>query len=274
MATKAALGKIKIVAIIGSLAALALVLSPTFSILQVPDSRSGANSLLQEEEIPVDTTVVEHVSDEDLATCGLVNDNIDEILGVVNSTVNDRKIASDKLLAEYCSRPVLIHEIASTDYQGLSLVAYACDASSGEIGTPAMQDSLSDYNQIYCESADQLIVNETNSFLETVDQVRTEYLPLFEGGFEDGESEEFMNDTSSFEEEIDESEQGSVVDGNESETYNFNATAARATLDEVEQSLEECLALADEGDYYAASKSFDIASKKFIALFSGEGEKA
>src|SRR5262245_16372210 len=149
MASRAALGKIKIVAIIGSLAALALVLSPTFSVLQVPGSNSKANSLLQEEEIPVDTTVVGHVSSEDLYTCGLVNDSIDEILGVVNSTVDDRKIASDKLLAEYCNRPILIHEIASTDYQGLSLVAYACDASSGKIGTPAMKDSLSDYKKIY-----------------------------------------------------------------------------------------------------------------------------
>ncbi len=271
---QAALGKIKIIAIIASLAALAFVLSPTFSILEAP-STTGANSLLQDDIIEEDTTVIEHVSDEDLAICGSVNESIDDILGVVNGTVDDRKVASDKLIAEYCSRPVLIHDVASTDYQGLTLVAYACDSSSGRIGSAAMKDSLSAHSNIYCKSAKQIIMNESNTFLETVKQVRTEYLPLFAAGLEDGEDEDFnTNDTGSLDENVEidtDTESGVTPDD---QTSYFNVTAAEIILDEVTRSLEDCIALADAGDYYSAAKSFDIASKKFITLFQGDEEES
>lgn len=271
MATKAALSKIKVIAIIASLAGLALVLSPTFSVLQAPGAttNTGANSLLQDEVIEEDATVIEQVSNEDLAACGSVNESLDEILGVVNDTIDDRKVASDRLIAEFCSRPVLIHEIMSTDYQSLSLVAYACDASSGKIGTAAMQDSLSDHNEIYCDSASQIIMNESNTFLETVEQVRTEYLPLFEAGLEDEEDSEGVdNETGSFD---DDDLNASTQDEDVESSY-FNVTAAEIILDEVSWSLEKSIALVDAGEYYAAAKSFDNASKKFIALFQDEAE--
>lgn len=245
-------------AIIGSLAALALVLSPAFSALSVPGTstnrESGANSLIQDEVIEQDTTVVENISNDDLAACTSVNKRIDGILGVVDGQVDDRKVASDTLIAEYCARPVLIHEIASSDHASMSLVAYACDASSGRIGTAAMQDSLSDHNQIYCDSARELIVNETNTFLQSVKEFRTEYLPLFEAGFED-ESEDSDN----------------VIDNEDTAPY-FNTTSIEITLDEATQSLEQTLALLDSDEYYSAAKSFDNASKKFIALFQQESE--
>jgi hypothetical protein len=264
----AAAGKIKIVGIIASLAALALVLSPTFSMLQAPGSNnqiSGANSLLEDDIIEEDPTVVEDISDEDLVACRSVDDSVDAILGVTEGRVNDRKIASDTLIAEFCSRPVLIHEIMSTDYKPLTLVAYACDASAGKIGTAAIQDSLSDHNQIYCESGHRLIMNESNTFLATVEEFRTQYLPLFETGLED--PEDVGNETDSFENE----DVGSETD-EQAESYYFNVTAAEMILDEVTQALEESIALVDAGDYYPAAKSFDYASKKFITLFQEEGD--
>lgn len=51
---------------------------------------------------------------------------------------------------------------------------------------------------------------------------------------------------------------------------NFNGTKARETLDKVEQSLEESIDLVFEFEYYAAAKSFDNASKMFIAMFAEE----
>jgi hypothetical protein len=251
---KAATGKIKVIAIIASLAALALVLSPTFSELSLPGGTrsptTGASSLLQDEVIEEDNTVVEDVSAEDLASCTAINNRVDRILGVVDGEVNERKVASDTLLAEYCSRPVLIHEIAGTDHAPMSLVAYACDASSGRIGTAAMQDSLSDHALLYCDSARVLIANETNTFMQTVEQFRSEYLPLLELGQE-------------------ETEDSPATDGDIDDDTNpaFNATAIDATLDEVALTLEDTLTLLDEGEYYAAAKSFDIASKKFIGMF-------
>jgi hypothetical protein len=263
----AAAGKIKIGAIIASLAGLALVLSPTFSMLQVPGAETtGADRFPEDADFIDDDTVVENVSENDLTACGSVNESVRELLGVVNGTIDNRKVASDKLVAEFCSRPVLIHEIASTDYASLSLVAYACDASSGKIGTLAMQDSLSDYSHIYCDSARQLIISETNTFLQSVEEFRTEYLPLFEAGLEENESEGNNNDTISFDDNSVNDDSNSAQDQEES-SQNFSTTSVEITLDEVTQSLEECLALVDAGEYYPAAKSFDNASKKFIALF-------
>lgn len=255
---KVAAGKIKIIAIIASLAALALVLSPMFSLLPVSNtSASGgspADSFSDEAVFKPDDTVVEDVSDVDLETCNSLNTSLDAILGVRNDTVDDRKIAADLLLAEYCSRPTLIHEIASTDYQSLTLVAYACDASAGKIGTDAMQEALEGHYRIYCDSAREHILSESNEFLASVDEFRTVYLPLLESGFAEDED---LEDSEATEEETAPS--------------NFNATRARETLDKVEIALEQSIDMVFEFEYYSAAKSFDEASKMFIAMFSEEG---
>jgi hypothetical protein len=257
---KIAAGKIKIIAIIASLAALALVLSPTFSLLQVPGTNkaSGTEDSFSDDAVfKPDDTVVEDVSDEDLAACSSLNNNLDNILGVRNDTQDDRKVASDLLLAEFCSRPTLIHEIMSTDYQGMTLAAYACDASAGKIGTEAIQESLSVHSRIYCDSARVLILNESNTFLATVEEFRTTYIPLLEAGYVD-------------EEETD----PDSVEGDQTEEApsNFNATEARMTLDKVEESLEQSIELVHQFEYYEAAKSFDNASKMFIAIFAEEDE--
>jgi len=243
----AKVGSLKIVGIIASLTALALVLSPTFSLLQV----AGRDNSVNDATFLNDDTVIENVSKEDLAACSSLNVRVDEILAVINGTVDERKLASDTLIAEFCSRPVLIHEIMSADSKGLSLVAYACDASSRKIGTSAIQESLADYKVMYCDSAKKLIINETNTFLESVEQFRMEYLPLFQAGLEDDENKNTSNETGS---------------------PHFNVTSVNVTLDEITQSLDECLVLVDAGEYYPAAKSFDVASKKFIALFQQESD--
>jgi hypothetical protein len=256
---KLAAGKIKVVAIIASLAALALVLSPTFSLIPIPGSNAASvkaaaeDSFSDEAVFKPDDTVVEDVSEEDLAACNSLNTSLDNILGVDNSTRNDRKVASDLLLAEFCSRPTLIHEIMSTDYQSLTLVAYACDASAGKIGTEAIQESLSEHYRIYCDSARVLILNESNTFLATVEEFRTTYIPILESGFEDDGPD------------------SSASNGTETEaSSNFNATEARAALDKVEESLNHSIELVYQFEYYEAAKSFDNASKIFIAIFAEE----
>jgi hypothetical protein len=257
-------GSIKIVGIIASLAALALVLSPTFSLLQVwsGDSNNHASGSVDDATFLKDDTVTEDVSEDDLSACGSLNSRIEEILTVTNGTVNDRKVASDTLIAEFCSRPVLIHEIMSTDTKALSLVAYACDASTRKIGTAAIQESLSDFRVIYCDSAKKLIVNETNTFLESVEEFRTVYLPLIQGDLEDTENAITSNGTNSLNDS-----NALDWDSNEIVSSHFNVTSVQITLDSVTQSLEECSELVDAGEYYPAAKSFDNASKKFVKLF-------
>lgn len=235
--TKISTGKIKLIAVIASLAALAVVLSPIFSILQIP----GTNAI-QGDGFPADAsfipddTVVEEISQKDLEACSPLSADIDEILGVTNDTVDVRTVASDTLHAEFCSRPVLIDEILTMDNHALSLVAYACDASAGMIGTAAIQDSLTEYSAIYCESANQFIIDETNTFLASIEEFRTS---------------------------MDEEEEAGIDSG-------FFNEETRATLVKVEQSLEECIAQVHESQYYPAAKSFDNASKMFLGIFTEE----
>ena len=257
-------GKIKIVGIIASLAALALVLSPTFSLLQIPGKNNSADNPVNDATFLKDDTVVENVgNNNDLAACSSLNDRVHQILAS-NSSMDKRKLASDTLIAEFCSRPVLIHEIMSADSKTLSLVAYACDASSRKIGTPATQESLADYKAIYCDSARKLIVNETNTFLASVEQFRTEYLPLLQAGLEDT-----GNRTSSQYANGDGHSNFTLTQG-QIASQDFNATSIEITLDAVTQSLQGCLKLVDAGEYYPAAKSFDNASKKFVGLFQQE----
>lgn len=266
---KVAAGKLKLIAIIASLAGLALVLSPTFSLLQFPGaSTTQGDGFPEDASFITDDTEVEVVSDEDLVACNSFNENVDEILGVSNDTVvDDRKLASDTLIAEFCNRPVLIKEIMSMDSHGLSLVAYACDASAGKIGTEAIQDSLSEYYKIYCVSARQVILNESNTFLASVEEFRTEILPMIEASQEEeAEARAEEADTSSTNDTTSVDEEGGE-EAADTSTGTFDTAKARATLEKVKQSLEECIALANEFEYYQAAKSFDTASKMFLGIF-------
>jgi hypothetical protein len=264
---KVAAGKLKLIAIIASLAGLALVLSPTFSLLQFPGaSTTQGDGFPEDASFIPDDTEVEVVSDEDLVACNSFNENVDEILGVSNDTVDDRKLASDTLIAEFCNRPVLIKEIMSMDSHGLSLVAYACDASAGKIGTEAIQESLSEYYKIYCDSARKLILDESKTFLASVEEFRTEILPMIEASQEEeAEARAEEADTSSTNDTTSVDEDGDEAD---TSTGTFDTAKARATLEKVKQSLEECITLVNEFEYYPAARSFDNASKMFLGIFT------
>jgi hypothetical protein len=259
--------KFKIAGIIASLAILALFLSPVSSLLKpqntssttdVNGGKTTADTLLQNNLEMQDNTVSNQISEQDFKACNSINDSVRNILGVVNenvsssnnnsSNIDDRKIASDTLTGEFCNRPVLIHEIMSAGSPSLNLVAYACDAAFGKVGTPALKDSLSDHKEVYCSSAKQEIENRTNSFSDTIQQFRTEYLPLLI---------EANNATSS--------QQGNN-NGNSSSSQ-FNATEAELTLDKVTQVLEQTRSLVNSGEYYSASKSLDNASETFREFF-------
>lgn len=61
--------------------------------------------------------------------------------------------ASDLLVNEYCKRPDLVQEIGAMNIPGIGIVAYGCEASSGKLGDDALQQSLGEYSDIYCQSA-------------------------------------------------------------------------------------------------------------------------
>src|SRR5919205_2342446 len=262
--------RVKLAGIIASLAILALFLSPVSSLLKpqntssttdVNGGKTTADTLLQNNLEMQDNTVSNQISEEDFTACNSINDSVRNILGIVDenasssnnnnsSSVDERKIASDTLIGEFCNRPVLIHEIMSAGSPSLNLVAYACDATFGKVGTPALKDSLSDHREIYCSSAKQEIENRTNSFSDTIQQFRTEYLPLLI---------EANNVTSS--------SQGNNNGNSSSSSSQFNATEAELTLDKVSQVLEQTRSLTNSGEYYSASRSLDNASETFREFF-------
>src|SRR5918912_32766 len=220
--------------------------------------KTTADTLLQNNLEMQDNTVSNQISEQDFTACNSLNDSVRNILGIVDenasssnsSSVDERKIASDTLIGEFCNRPVLIHEIMSAGSPSLNLVAYACDANFGKVGTPALKDSLSDHKEIYCSSAKQEIENRTNSFSDTIQQFRTEYLPLLI---------EANNVTSP--------SQGNSNGNASSSSSQFNATEAELTLDKVSQVLEQTRSLTNSGEYYSASKSLDNASETFREFF-------
>jgi hypothetical protein len=61
--------------------------------------------------------------------------------------------ASDLLVNEYCQRPELIEEIGTMHNKDIGVVAYGCEASLGKLGDDALQQSLRQYSDIYCQSA-------------------------------------------------------------------------------------------------------------------------
>jgi hypothetical protein len=277
-------GKIKLVGIVASLAVLALILSPaaSSSLLRPQNTASNgdakltASSLLNNNLDMIDDTVSDQISDKDLADCGSLNDGVKEILGVTDTDVNnnnnqsnDRKVASDILIGEFCNRPTLIHEIMSTGDKSLHLVAYACDATSGKVGTRAIRDSLSIHKEIYCDSARQVIKNETDGFFDTIKQFRTEYLPLLQTSYQEQYSEDQKDGNSTTNAVTNSSAYNErAIPGDPRYLPQFNNSSnVEKVLDNVTQSLKESKSFLNSENYYDAAKALDNASKTFIALF-------
>ncbi|MGI0011960.1 MAG: hypothetical protein ACREBU_00740 [Nitrososphaera sp.] len=170
--------KIRIAAIIGSLAALAIILSPIFSLPSFLQNPGGVSDILSEEPVNETAIAPPEISEENFVACNSVNDDVQAIMvDVDESRVNaTRKIAADLLLGEYCNRPALVHEINATGYPGLSLVAYACDAGSGKVGDTQLKDSLVDHRAIYCESAGFSIQQEAESLRASVEGFRDDFI--------------------------------------------------------------------------------------------------
>ncbi len=103
----------------------------------------------------------------------------DENATAISLTVEE-KLASDLLVGEFCNRQDLVRNMSSAYDPTIILVAYGCDAASGKIGDVPLQDSLSDYEQIYCVPAAETIEFEADSLLESLEDFRTEILPALQ----------------------------------------------------------------------------------------------
>ena len=182
---------LKYAAIIGSIAVLAIILSPISPFAQQGNPLSTAGTI---EEPPQP----ENISDMDVLDCTSLIQGVEYIIAggrlepiveeefpeegeelptpVFNLT-SEEKLASDTLLGEFCNRPELVQNMSIAYDPTVNLVAFGCDAASGKLGDAAFQDSIADYQEIYCSSAVETIEFEAVSWSDSIELFGTDVSP-------------------------------------------------------------------------------------------------
>ena len=146
--------------------------------------------------------------------------------------------AARTLVDEYCERPELVQEIGAMINQGMGLVAYGCDAGSGLIGESALQASLKEFAEIYCDSSLIVILEESEPLLVTIDNYQDELL-----------------------------QQAENTDDPDIGTVNATSTEfEQAKLKEASELVRAAKTLAYDGKLYEAAKSFDAGAKMVESL--------
>jgi hypothetical protein len=226
---------VRLAAVLGSLVALAILLSPVSPLTFRPGTAPPTETVIDEEPIDEAKIAPAEVTPEDFAECNSVNDGIQTI--IAGDGKNETyKIAADLLLGEYCNRPDLVHQISATSDPGVTLVAYACEAATGLEGDSALRDSLADHTAIYCESSRAVLIEGLDSLTTAVEGFRLDFIPELEAA---------------------NIEAGSDV---------YDIESITAELDRVSSLAAGARSLLDSGQHHDASKAFEEASISFNAL--------
>jgi hypothetical protein len=226
---------VRLAAVLGSLAALAILISPVSPLLLGQSTPAPTPGIIGEEPIDEAKIAPAEVAPEDFAECNSLNDGIQKI--VAGDGKNETyKIAADLLLGEYCNRPDLVHEISASGDPGVSLVAYACEAALLKHGDSAMQDSMADHTAIYCESSRTSIETGIESLSTAVQGFREDFLPELESA---------------------NTETGTAV---------YDLESIRAELDRITMLANHSSSLLGSGEHYDASQTLDEATAAFNSL--------
>ncbi|HKU49486.1 MAG TPA: hypothetical protein VJP79_06025 [Nitrososphaera sp.] len=252
---------LKYAAIIGSIALLAVILSPVSPFAQRSTENPLSNSAGTIEEPPQP----ENISDEDVLDCTSLIQGVEyaiaggrlqpiedeEFPGADEESEEERpqqpefnmtseeKLASDTLLGEFCNRPELVRQISSAYDPAVNLVAYGCEIASGEAGDEAMQDSIADYQEIYCSSAVETVDFEIASWSDSMEIFVTDVIPTAR------EQVDTQDDSSN---------RTALLDEAESIVANSSSTLSNAQD------------LLDSGSIYAAAVELDKGITDFTAL--------
>jgi hypothetical protein len=226
---------VRLAAVLGSLVALAILLSPVSPLTFRPGTTSPAENVIDEEPVDEAKIAPTEVTPEDFAECNSVNDGIQTIVagGGKNETY---KIAADLLLGEYCNRPDLVHQISATSDPAVTLVAYACEAANGLEGDSALRDSLADHTAIYCESSGLALTSGLDSLTTAVEGFRLDFIPELEAA---------------------NAEAGAEV---------YDIESITAELESVSSLAAGAKSLLDSGQHHDASRMLEQASISFNAL--------
>jgi hypothetical protein len=137
-----------IAGLIASLTVLGLIIIPNFP-LSVSQNPTGD----QEPE------VIPDISDEELDTCTSWHQSVAEAIG----DKPDGQDAADLLVGAFCNRPDLIEDARSSFQPGISILAYACEATSGTLDDSAMADDLGIFGDLYCSGARDALKKEADA---------------------------------------------------------------------------------------------------------------
>lgn len=153
-------------ALVGSLAVLAVVLSPLTPMPQ-PDGPANNQSLLDCQSLTRDVEYLIAGDKSRQSPDGLPGPRLPDAL----PELSQREIhASALLMNEICSRADLVQTLASSREPPLSLIAYGCEAAAGTQGFDALPGSVSDYQDIYCTTAFGAVQSEIASWSDSVEK--------------------------------------------------------------------------------------------------------
>ena len=215
--------KIAIVAI--PVAVVAIALGAVFTLPSQQD-------LAGDDSIPDDNSQVVPASAEE---CSAISPKVETIIANGNGVATDEtRTAADTLVKQYCQRPELVLEISAMGNPALGLVAYGCDAGSAKFDDPAIQESLAESTQVYCDSALVVILEDSEQLLVTIADYRENILIQADSG--------------------DYTETGS-------NSTDINVEEAEAKLQEATSLANKSKSQAREGQLYEAAQSLDNAIK-------------
>ncbi len=204
-------GKVKLIWISTSvvvaliIAILAISMAPSSQNQQVQqvqqssqqDSIPVVEAETEADEVPPISQPLEDVGEVEEISCDYVHDGVVIILGIESQNNPQLRFASELLMGEFCNRPELVREMTSFHDPSLGLVAYACDAATGMKGDTTLQESLSVYNQIYCDSSRQAIILEIDSAIDGVESYKNRLIQESDSQEPSDENDELADDAQS-----------------------------------------------------------------------------
>jgi hypothetical protein len=191
-----------------------------------PDLENAENEQ-NPDDVPQPVSAVEHnCTDVKSRVNGIVYDDT----GGAQATA-----ASNLLVNEYCQRPDLVQEIGAMNVPGIGVVAYGCEASLGKHGDEALQQSLGEYSDIYCQSAFFAVLEAAQDVLVSSGDLMADLESRAQSG---GDPELGIRNMTSAE-----------------------INQSRATLLEVSDGAEKAMSLAESQRYYESAVSLDNSVK-------------
>jgi hypothetical protein len=171
--------------------------------------------------------------------CGAINRRVQSIAAYgIGQPTEETMSAADSLVEQYCQRPELVQEIGAMANPALGLVAYGCEAGSGEVGDVELQEALAQHSQTYCDSGLVVILEDAELLSVTAADYRDNLL-----------NEEAAGD-----------------DPDLGTSSTANPEEVRAKLQEATSYANKAKSLAYDGHYYEAVKSLDSGVKLLESL--------